>query len=867
MVAKSPIPTPSSPQSLLDKEFKKLKDKGAAEVSKIQKSLSPNSSPDVPTTEQKAFLSRESSSILTNLSDDFFIQWESLRKSDYSRSYLYELFVVDTEKNNIVYSYTFPINPAAITINVPSASTVEATMKGIIVTENGAPFRQISISGTTGTVPISPIVAKKDAPSETSKTLDYLFKNTIKAVNQFKAIREKAIAASTGSVQRFSGPLNHSILDIPITGYESIHDLARFLDVYLAIKKQARARSYRLVLAMHKDNMYYKCKLDNYSISKRAGTLEYDYSISLTAFQRMPNLQMLKGTISTMSKSLSQSRNSISAINAAFNAVKAASAQIAAARNILRGIRSDIDDSIITPLSDMKAALKEVLGAAYDAYDFYKNGGTQFQNAVQQAISMGEDFTADKIENQDVIGGTDNMSREARQDQDLKNSENTAHTEDMRTPSASPTNAIRNDPLAFYGLLTSIPLDSLDLTDETLELIEAKKDAIRQMTSAEVLRRRNVIADYIKSISEAFGGGSVTYNRMMDTESPSKIYKKLTVDDVILLSQLNDIVLAFDSVAAQMQEAEKNAEQDYYKFYQDYAIAAGIPFNTSSSRFFVPFPYEGTLEQLALQYLGDPDRWVEIAAVNSLKSPYVDEIGTEIPVVASSGGNTLTVSTDLNLFVGQIVQISSSAQKVIRRKIRTIDVFSAVETIVTFEEVNDGIALSSYKTSENAVMRIYAPNTINSNMLIAIPSSMPSNFSNIKTSPEISQLNGLARMAKIDMLLDSTGDMIILGGGDVKLAYGMTNIIQAAMLKLKTKAGTMIQHSSFGNNLSAGTPSAEVDVAAVIQDLDSSFRDDPRFSGIMGAEVKKEGPALTLSVLVGLASSDVVLPISAQIPV
>jgi hypothetical protein len=806
-----------------------------------------------------------------SVNEDFFVRWEALDKIDYNASYSYDLLIVDNDTSKIKHSYTFPINPSSISINVPSASSIETTMKGIVVTENGAPLRQISISGTTGTAPVRNFGTTGADKSETEKTLNYLFKNTIKAVDTLKETYKKAQSVGSQPNGGFEGPLNLEFSEtykISVTGYESIHDLARFLDIYMALKKQSQYRSYRLILAMHKDQMYYKCKLDNYSITKQAGTLEYSYNINFTAFQRLPNINEYIGKNGRKPKNgLGDSRNALSAISQAFASIKKTRQILADARNVLKGIRGDINDSIIQPMSDMNLALKDILGIAMDASDFYNHGTAQFNNAIIHALATNQAFTAEGVQGEDTIGGTPSMIGSAKEDLDNKRAENTPDVEESRTPNASPTQIIKQDPLAFQRLLEKIDLDTLELTEETKDLIDQRLDEVRALTSVDFMQRRELVADCVRSISEAFGGGSTTYNRIMGVEEPKFTYKKLTVDDIILLKSLNDAVLAFDSFCAHLEEAENEVQEDYYSFYQDYAISAGIPFETNSSRFFVPFPYEATLEQVASQYLGDPERWIEIAAVNGLKAPYIDEIGIEIPVTASSGGNTLTVSSDLGFYVGQVVQIFSDTQKTIRRKVRSLDVFSAIETIITFEESDDSVNLSLYKPSQNAKIRRYAPNTVNSNMLIAIPSNTPATFKNIKTSPEISQLNGLARMAGIDMMLSSSGDIILMGGGEVKMATGLTNIIQAAMLKLNTKLGSMIQHPDYGNGIEAGNPTSEVDLNSVIQDINNSFGDDERFSDIIGVEVKKEGPSLSVSILVGLSETDVVLPISAQVPI
>jgi hypothetical protein len=382
-----------------------------------------------------------------------------------------------------------------------------------------------------------------------------------------------------------------------------------------------------------------------------------------------------------------------------------------------------------------------------------------------------------------------------------------------------------------------------------------------------MIERRDKIANFSRSISEALGGGSDTFSRVIGANIPKKTFKRLTTEDILILEKLNDIQMQMDAIIASMDTATSESSEDYYSFYRDFAVANGINFSESSiSKFYVPFPFGATLESLAVQYLGSPERWIEIAALNSLKEPYVDEVGQLIDIKSSSGGNTLGVSSDRLLYVGQIVEISSDTKPSTVRKIREIDVVNAGLTLVTFED-SKGLPLTAYKPSENAKMKVFMPDTVNSNMLIAIPStSAPRQGSVFKITPELDDLNKLARIAKIDIMLDTQGDIILTGGGDVKLAAGLTNIIQAATLKIRTKTNTLLQAPEFGNPADAGVNTSEASAQDVADALNDSFSGDPRFNGLISVQVSKKGPVIMIDSLVNIANTDINLPISAEVP-
>ena len=102
----------------------------------------------------------------------------------FNRDFNYEMRIVDVQNQGMVAQYVFPINPQNITINTQPSTTLEATMKGIYENHNGAVFRAISISGTTGTnvIPATDPPNGAKTSSTIGRTLDYAFQNTIRVL-------------------------------------------------------------------------------------------------------------------------------------------------------------------------------------------------------------------------------------------------------------------------------------------------------------------------------------------------------------------------------------------------------------------------------------------------------------------------------------------------------------------------------------------------------------------------------------------------------------------------------------------------------------------------------------------------------------
>lgn len=798
---------------------------------------------------------------------DLLFRFVDLNVDHFNINLGYELRIEDVRTSKSIAQYSFPLNPSSISISNPTTETLEATMKGVYGTNNGAPFRSISLSGTTGVNPVTVDDAAKEPPGLLNRTIEYAFKNTIHAANRVATQAVRTFNAFSGGSQKFEGPLNYPLSAISkhITGFQGIHDLDRFLDYYTAGKKLAENKGWRLYVLMHKDKKYYACALQNWSISKQAGTIEYNYSINLTAYKRVPTLGDIRGP-SNVQSAVKANSNVLSNI---LNGLRQARATVASAHNVMSGIRSDINESFIRPLGEAVLLVGDIANTAKSMYDFAFSGQTltaMQASFTQYFINNKSQLDALHLSANQLIGVPEGDHSYLAQSAQAKMINGKAEQFQQSGDSSDPVGILFKNPANFPSIFENFPIDDMNLPASISNQLDLIVSNVLSFKAADIVERRDKIVDFSRSISEALGGGSVTYNAFKNSNSVNKTFKKLTVNDIVLLNQLNDIAINMDRLIVLLDQSDSNNRDDYYKFYADYATTQGLRFNVNNlSKFLVPFPMGGTLEQLAANYLGTPNSWIEIAALNGLKSPYIDEDGYFVPVLASSGGDTLTISSAQGMYIGQIVLVSSSTQRATKCKILGIDLVSEIQTILTLEPGN--IPLVSYKPNDTAQIKAFAANTVNSDMLIAIPSlNSPTFDTTFKTSPEVDELNGLARLAKIDLLLDIDGDIIITGGGDVKLAYGLTNLVQAAVIKLKTQTNELLNRPNFGNPVDAGISSAEVSAKSILDSISRTFQSDPRFNGIVAGEVKMTGPSVSVSILVRISNTQVTLPVSAELP-
>lgn len=817
---------------------------------------------------------------------DYFLQNYSINGTDWAQVYGYQMAVYDASlANKEIMSLSFPINPQNISIDVPTAVSTSVTMKGIVEEHNAAPLRRITIRGTSGVVPAdSPDQSATGSGSQSA--LDYLFKNTIQAVSAV-ASQATALANTVSSVlganNTTTPPLNIDPGDTSkfganptiMTGYWWIHSLIRFLDSYLAYKKAKKYAPYRLQFRMFKDKMYWDCTLNNYSIRKLPGTLEYEYEITLTAWRRSNTTAAVARQTTSVANNSSQTFNKIAL---AVQALTQAQNLIASSLEVLQGVNADIQNSFLTPMREAILFGSELVGAVESILQFPQSLINSAQASLYQALRDANQFNPNLASNVDQAVASSNIYptsaspvsnasqlgtsavRNALSQQD-------ALGQSDLTPipaSGNPLETIFQNPNAYAPIFNQFPVDSLNLTAAQRAAVQNERDRVSAFDVQDLVARRTSIRSFMYATSLLFGGGNATYARIYNLPPPPTTTATLDTDSLLLLSQMNDIIQQLDSMINMLQNLPTAPTNDYYQYYSALALANGLTFSSNTSKFYIPMPYGGSLESLAAQYLGNSDRWIEIAALNGLRDPYIDEVGFNVPLLVNATNNVISVADSSQLFVGQAVQIQANNLQPTLAVISEIEIISDVQSYVTLAGEVD---VTGYTVANGASIFAYLPDTVNSSQMIAIPSDTPVNVSgNIKLTPEPSDLTTLIQMAKVDFLLNSSGDVAVTSNGDVQLAVGVANLVQVANMKMQTEIGTIISNMGYGNSAQPGRSLADMSASDVLSQLQTAFNSDPRFGPLLAAQVNVAGPAVSVSLVVQISNTNVNLPVTTQLP-
>jgi hypothetical protein len=813
---------------------------------------------------------------------DFFLNNYSINGTDWAKTYGYQFVILDAANgNNQIASLSFNLAPQTINIDVPTAVTTAVAMKGIVENHNGAPLRKISIRGTTGVQP--QLIGDASSQPGSENTLDFMFKNTIQAAGAV-ATQANQFASTIGSLLGNTNtpnlpPLNLDTSDpVPgnASGYYWVHTLIRFLDSYLAYKKVRKYSAYRLQFRMYKDQMYWTCTLNGYSIRKLPGTLEYEYDINLTAWRRdVVSANNKAQTIATVN---SQTLNKFAT---ALSALTQARTLISTSLSVLQGVNADIQNSFMTPLREAILLGSEIVGAVETIADFPSTfiasikasfysalrASNQFNpniaSAVDQAVAKQNIYpsSATPVTNASQLGLGVSTTRSILNEQD-------SLAQATLTPipnNGNPIEQIFNNPTANSAIFSMFPIDSLDLTPAQSAAVAAERARVSAYTVQDLKTNRDSIRSFMYATSQFFGGGNAAYNRIYNLPPPPVTSAKIDTYILELLSQMNDAVQAYDSMINLIQSLPTQPTNDYYQYYAALAQQNGLTFNNNTSKFYIPMPYGGSLESLAAQYLGNNDRWIEIAALNGLRDPYIDEVGFNVPLLVNAAANIVSVADTSKLFVGQAVQIQADNLQPTYSVISQIDILSSVQAYISLAGV--GTDVTGYTVANNASIFAYEPDTVNSSMMIAIPTDNPVNVEGqIKLTPEPSDLTTLVQMAKVDFLLTSTGDVAITSAGDILFAIGVANLVQAANMKMQTEIGSIISNMLYGSPAQPGRSVADMSATDVIAMLQTAFNSDSRFGPVLAAQTEITGPTVAVSIVVQVANSSVNLPIVTQLP-
>lgn len=809
---------------------------------------------------------------------DAFWQTATVQESNWNRSFPFQFVLLEKGDNGYTIvegqSFTLPIPPQSLTISTPFAIASSVTLGGYLEEHNGAPIRNITLQGTTGVAPARGAATQAKSfgalgsifggtlqglRSVVSNTLDAVTSNT-----QVNLIKEEDVGTN--------GNLHGT------TGYFQFMMLRSYLESYVTLKKTKKGVNFRLAFAIWKDKEFYLVTPISFDLNRSAASpLEYNYAIQLKAWRRW-----VPGQNAPPENNHGPAVRKANVMAQILSRSQAGRRALQSLKSTLTGFRADVDAVLFNPLRELGLYVKDAIGVGVAAGDLPVNIVRDMKFAILQAASATQDLGAfksggradpgrvkaevqdlgRKLRNLSVISGVASTGADPPVSDNNQLTSQGLNGNGLGANEADPANKLFDDPDKNADLFNAISVGSLQLSPPVMKRIVEERQRVQTMTRLDFETKRDAIVKLAADYADSIGVGDATYARTYGRPVSTSV-RAPTDDDWEVLFHLNAVALEFNRLAASTATDDQH-RLTAMEYIAGQASRAGIPFQVPSSAYSVPFPFGSTLEVLAKRYLGNPDRWHEIATLNNLRAPWVDEEGFARPLMVNGAGNDVQVTDIAGVTVGQSVWVSSSNQPRERRRVTGIRSLSPSVHVVSLDGEPD---LSRFSTSAAAQIFTFLPGTVNSLQLIYIPSpeAAPGNDLEARPNPSIDEFTALLKVGGVDLLLTESGDLAITKDGDCRLAQGLANIVQRVRLALDTPLGSMMRHPDYGFGIRVGSSTADITASGILRAARATFASDPTFSGIISASIVKNGPSLSIGMNVGIAGYSPLVPLTFQV--
>lgn len=786
----------------------------------------------------------------------------------FCQQFPYQLIVVEADdsgnyapKRGLGWTFTLPIPPQSLSINVPFAIQTYPTLGGIIEEHNGAPIRFIHFTGTTGV-----IFGRGPSPTpNTLSPLESIFGGTIQAglntlTTASSLLNGKSYVVNAYDIQAFDDAGSMT----KMSGYYQFRLLQQFFDAYAELKKTRQGRKCRLAFAMWKDEAVYLCQPMSFTLNRGIDSpLEYRYDIQLKATKRI----RLNETVVSLPTDVKAVTKQPSVLATVLNTIEDARLVLQGARQTLLAVRGDVDHVLFEPIRETALFCKDALAVPIGLADMADSIIKDAQRTVILSISTVQDIKNFKQNFNNKFGQVDKnldslLDSLSELRSEISGNTELANANLINKQNSHPANNPFSDPKANFKFFSAINIGQLKPSPVLATKIARETDRVSRLTRLDFQKKRDAIAKLAAEFANSIGIGDDTYNNIYHINTPTVFnIDNITNDDLNVLFSLNEVIIQLSGLAATENSNTSNSIIDSISQVAGAAERIGQAFTIPKSKFAVPFIYGYTLELLAQRYLGNPDRWMEIAALNGLQAPWVDEVGFYLDFLSNGYENKFAVNTNFHLFPNQSIWLSSST---VYNELRHITEIKKISDDYYIISVDGQADLDKFKLNEYAKLHAYLPNTVNSSQTIFIPSSEETDGSDLKFRdiPGLDYNTELLATCGVDLLLDQKGDIVITEDGRTRYSAGITNAIQKLQLAFSIRKGKLNRHPNYGLPMEVGESIADIDKNDVIRSLQTMIYSDPTYSAINSLGIEIAGPSGTINLGVVLAGNNKNIPVS-----
>lgn len=799
--------------------------------------------------------------------------------SNWDKNFPYQLMILqapsdDAGAYNNIATITLPYAPEALEIMAPFAISNQITFNSVVEEHAGLPTRMINLRGTFGVMPGR---GTTDQISSSS-SLSSIFAGTVQGISFVKTAFNSLTSPTGLTAQQPNiyktisptanvSPSNNSILSPLALGYTQFHLLRSFLEYYAYQKQNKVNRGWRLAFASWKDGEIYLVTPITFTRKRVFNRpLEYLYEMKLKGWKRI-SLSNKPGTMSSQ-KLLKTSPNFL---QSALNKIGQARGLLQGLQDTVNGVAADADHLLFNPLRQLVFTLTVGTRAVMALENL---PATLINDLTNTVVSGWDQLKADfnqiganniSKNTQKAVNAMEQAFNATFQNNNSTSNNSQGTQNNLGFTNISPlVSSIFKNPDKYSDFFKQINLSSLKLSAAQAQIINNIQTSVANPSVQYYQNLLNNLEQFSDNYANLIGMGNSTYNNTYGGGQSTAI-KNPTDEDMQVLYNINAITQQLYQIIALMPSTNTTSIPFSLQNTANIAAQNNIPFQIPISKFPIPFPYNTTLERLALQYLGDANRWIEIATLNNLVPPYIDEVGFDVPFIAiSSEWNQAAISSSDNLYVGQAVWLESNLYSPLATTIQSINKVAENYCLITFDTTNDPDFDFDIENFQS--LHAFLPGTINSYQYIYIPSQNTSDFDlQDELIPGVNNNDNLLAIGGVDLLLTPSNDLVITSDGAGRWVFGLNNIVQTVRIIVSTPQGSLLQHPTFGLGIPPGTNVADISAQQLLRTAQSIFMGDPAFTGVQDASILTEGPVTQITLSVALRALNKLLPITVNL--